>query len=175
MENEVNSLKREELVQTTEIDKIVSRTNYRSVEPRLRVLHVIDRLGVGGTEFGIVKVIQGLSAGRFEHRICTLRGFDEDFVRTQGFKEQVYVAGGSNPGFQFLIGRLARIMREFRPHVVHSRNWGAIEAIPAARLARVPIAIHSEHGYEVDMLAGLPKRRRIIRRIAYAAADAVFT
>jgi glycosyltransferase involved in cell wall biosynthesis len=37
------------------------------------------------------------------------------------------------------------------------------------------VAIHSEHGYEVDMLAGLPTRRRIIRRIAYAAADAVFT
>lgn len=53
-----------------------------------------------------------------------------------------------------MVGRLARIMREFRPHVVHSRNWGGIEAIPAARFARVPVTIHSEHGYEVDMLGG---------------------
>jgi len=66
-------------------------------------------------------------------------------------------------------------MRDFRPDIVHSRNWGAIEAMPAARMSGVPAAIHSEHGYEVDMLAGLPKRRRILRRFAYAAADAIFT
>jgi len=92
-----------------------------------------------------------------------------------GLEKKVSVAGRSNSGFQFLMFGLARIMRELRPHIVHSRNWGAIEAIPAARLARVPVAIHSEHGYELDMLAGLPGRRRIFRRAAYAAADFVFT
>src|SRR5260370_38106971 len=66
-------------------------------------------------------------------------------------------------------------MRQYRPHIVHSRNWGAIEAVFAARLAAVPVVIHSEHGYELDMLKGLPMRRRLIRRAAYAAADAVFT
>jgi sugar transferase (PEP-CTERM/EpsH1 system associated) len=80
----------------------------------------------------------------------------------------------SESEFQLLLFRLARIMREFRPHIVHSRNWGAIEAIPAARLAGVPVAIHSEHGYIPDMLAGLPARQRIVRRGAYAMADAVF-
>jgi sugar transferase (PEP-CTERM/EpsH1 system associated) len=147
----------------------------QSDQPRLRVLHVIDRMGVGGTEVGILKVIQGLSGDCFEHRICTIRGFDENFVKSQGFEGQIYVAGRLNSGFQFLLGRLARVMRDFRPDIVHSRNWGAIEAMPAARLSGVPVAIHSEHGYEVDMLEGLPKRRRILRRFAYAAADVVFT
>jgi sugar transferase (PEP-CTERM/EpsH1 system associated) len=147
----------------------------RSDQPRLRVLHVIDRMGVGGTEVGILKVIQGLSGDRFEHRICTIRGFDENFARSQGFEGQIYVAGRLNSGFQFLLGRLAKIMRDFRPDIVHSRNWGAIEAMPAARLSGVPVAIHSEHGYEVDMLEGLPWRRRVFRRFAYAAADVVFT
>jgi sugar transferase (PEP-CTERM/EpsH1 system associated) len=177
-ENTVNTVDRVDPDQTTEtaaIGKTIRLADDQGAEPRLRVLHVIDRLGVGGTEFGIAKVIQGLSGNCFEHRICVLRGFDQDFVRAQGFEGQVCVAGGSSAGFQFLLGRLARIMRRFRPHIVHSRNWGAIEAIPAARLARVPVAIHSEHGYEVDMLAGLPNRRRIIRHIVYAAADAVFT
>jgi sugar transferase (PEP-CTERM/EpsH1 system associated) len=147
----------------------------QSDQPRLRVLHVIDRMGVGGTEVGILKVIQGLSGACFEHRICTIRGFDENFVKSQGFEGRIYVAGRLNSGFQFLLGRLVRIMRDFRPDIVHSRNWGAIEAMPAARLSGVPVAIHSEHGYEVDMLEGLPKRRRILRRFAYAAADVVFT
>jgi sugar transferase (PEP-CTERM/EpsH1 system associated) len=157
------------------IGNTITHANNQPSQPRLRVLHVIDRLGVGGTEHGIVKVIQGLSGDGFEHHICTVRGFDENFARTHGLENQTFVAGRPNSGFQFLLGGLARIMRAFQPHIVHSRNWGAIEAVPAARLARVPVAIHSEHGYEVDMLAGLPRRRRIIRRAVYAAADFVFT
>jgi sugar transferase (PEP-CTERM/EpsH1 system associated) len=152
-----------------------TRASKQFDEPRLRVLHVIDRLGVGGTEVGLLKVIQGLSDDCFEHRICTVRGFDEIFAKSQGFEGQIYVAGRLNSGFQFLLGRLVQIMRDFRPHIVHSRNWGAIEAMPAARLSGVPVVIHSEHGYEVDMLDGLPMRRRVLRRLAYAAADAVFT
>jgi sugar transferase (PEP-CTERM/EpsH1 system associated) len=151
------------------------RAGRQSGEPRLRVLHVIDRMGVGGTEIGILKVIRGLGQECFEHRICTIRGYDENFVRSEGFEGQLYVAGRLNSGFQFLFGRLMRIMRDFRPEIVHSRNWGAIEAMPAACMCGVPAAIHSEHGYEVDMLEGLPKRRRILRRFAYAAADVVFT
>jgi len=141
----------------------------------LRVLHVIDRLGMGGTEYAMLRMIQGLEGAGFEHRICTIRGFDGDLARAQGLTDKVHVAGRTDAGYQFVLGRLIRVMRACRPHIVHSRNWGAIEAIPAARLARVPFAIHSEHGYELDMLSGLPARRRIFRRAAYAMADAVFT
>lgn len=141
----------------------------------LRVLHVIDRLGVGGTEHGLLKVIQGLEGSEFEHRVCAVRSVDELWARENHLEAQVDQIGEVSEGRQFLIGRLARLMRSFRPHIVHSRNWGAIEAIPAARLARIPVAIHSEHGYEVEMLAGLPMRRRLIRKAVYAMADAVFT
>jgi glycosyltransferase involved in cell wall biosynthesis len=58
---------------------------------------------------------------------------------------------------------------------VHSRNFGALEAVPAARLAGAPVAIHSEHGYELEILRGLPMRRRILCRTFYGMADAVFT
>ena len=152
-----------------------TRASQQPQQGKVRVLHVIDRLLVGGTEVGILKVIRGLSDDCFEHRICTVRGFDESFARSEGFQGKIYVAGSANSGFQFLLGRLAKAMRDFRPHIVHSRNWGAIETLPAARLSGVPVAIHSEHGYELDMLKGLPKRRRVFRRVAYAAADAVFT
>jgi sugar transferase (PEP-CTERM/EpsH1 system associated) len=152
-----------------------TRTGRQSGQPRLRVLHVIDRMGVGGTEVGILKVIRGLGCESFEHRICTIRGYDENFARSEGFEGQLYVAGRLNSGFQFLLGRLIRILKDFRPDIVHSRNWGGIEAMPAARISGVPVAIHSEHGYEVDMLEGLPRRRRVLRRFAYAFADAVFT
>lgn len=146
----------------------------RSLES-LRVLHVVNRLDMGGTEYGILKVIAGLGHRDFEHRICAIRGFKSDLANLPQLSGKVVIAGNKDKGFQFLLFRLARIMRAFRPHIVHSRNWGAIEAIPAARLAGVPVAIHSDHGYELDILAGLPLRQRLLRRAVYSMADAVFS
>jgi sugar transferase (PEP-CTERM/EpsH1 system associated) len=140
---------------------------------RLRILHVISYMGRGGAEMGILKLIAGLGDG-FEHRICTTRGFDADFVRSSFSEKKMYVAGSPDLKLQFPLFRLARIMRQYRPHIVHTRNWGAIEAVAAAKLAGVPVVIHSEHGYEIDMFAGLPMRRRLFRRAAYAMADAIF-
>jgi sugar transferase (PEP-CTERM/EpsH1 system associated) len=142
---------------------------------RLRILHVVPRLGLGGTEHGVLKVMNGLGEKDFEHRICAVRGMDADFASRMKVAARTYSAGTPNPGFQFPLFRMAKIMKEFRPHIVHTRNFGALEGIAAARLAGVPIAIHSEHGYELETIAGLPLRRRLLCRAFYSMADAVFT
>ena len=142
---------------------------------RLRVLHVVSRLGTGGTEYGILKVISGLGEEDFEHRICAVRGTDTEFVNRMNAPARTYSVASTRPGLQFPLFRLARVMKEFRPHIVHTRNFGSLEGIPAARMARVPVAIHSEHGYELETLGGLPLRRRLFCRGCYAMADAVFT
>jgi sugar transferase (PEP-CTERM/EpsH1 system associated) len=141
---------------------------------RLRILHVVSRLGMGGTEHGVLKLIRGLGAEEFEHRICAVRGVDANFAKQMNVSSLACAAGKPKPGFQFPLFRLARIMKDFQPHIVHTRNFGSIEAIPAARLARIPITIHSEHGYEIEILRGLPLRRRIACRAFYAMADVVF-
>jgi|SRR6266850_166033 len=141
----------------------------------LRVMHVVNHLGRGGTEFGVLKLMKGLSSECFEHSLCATRLFDPDFVNTYGLGKILHVAGSSREGLQFPLFRLERIFRKYRPHIVHTRNWGGLEAVPAARLAGVPVIIHSEHGYEVDTLTGLPRRQRIFRRMVYAMADRVFT
>ncbi len=142
---------------------------------RLRVLHVIPRLGLGGTEKGVLKVIRGLGEDGFEHRICAVRGIDPEFSEREDIASKTYSADSSRDGFQFPLFRLKKIMEEFQPHIVHSRNFGALDAVPAARLARVPVVIHSEHGYELEILRGLPTRRRVLCRCFYGMADAVFT
>ena len=103
-----------------------------------------------------------------------MRDARADLASSPLLSGRVLRAGGSKEGSQLGVRRLVRVFRAWKPHIVHSRNWGAIEAIPAARLAGVPIAIHSEHGYELDMLEGLPLRRRVIRLGFYQLADAVF-
>jgi sugar transferase (PEP-CTERM/EpsH1 system associated) len=140
----------------------------------LRVLHVLNRFATGGTEHVVLKLVGGLNKGIFEQRLAALRGMDSAIDQSQIPGGQLLLQGRNDTGFELMFFRLARLMRAYRPHIVHSRNWGAIEAIPAARMAGVPVAIHSEHGYELDMLAGLPTRRRLFRRAAYSMASAVF-
>jgi sugar transferase (PEP-CTERM/EpsH1 system associated) len=142
---------------------------------RLRILHVVSCLHLGGTEKGVLKIIDGLGNTEFEHQICAVRGVDEGFVRQMKVPAPVSAVGNAEPGFQFPFFRLVRAMNQFRPHIVHTRNFGALEAIPAARFARVPVAIHSEHGYELEILGGLPLRRRFVCGAFYALADQVFT
>lgn len=161
------------LEQESDVQNTGTSSPTSSVE-RLRVLHVISRLGMGGTEHGVLKVMRGLGEQEFEHRICAVRGIDQSFADRMQIETPAFSAASSKSGFQFPLFRLARIMRDYRPHIVHTRNFGAIEAIPAARIAGVPVAIHSEHGYELEILRGLPLRRRVLCRVAYAMADAVF-
>jgi sugar transferase (PEP-CTERM/EpsH1 system associated) len=142
---------------------------------RLRIMHVLACLGNGGTEFGILKLKDGLGEDRFEQRICTTRKFDPEFVQTYGLNEILSVAAGSRPGYQFPMFRLRKIFSQYRPHIVHTRNWGGLEAVLAARLAGVPVVIHSEHGYEVSNSNGIPLRQKAFRRLAYSMVSQVFT
>jgi sugar transferase (PEP-CTERM/EpsH1 system associated) len=142
---------------------------------RIRVLHVVPQLGMGGTEHGLLKVIRGLGGEEFDHRICAVRNIDTEFANRMNMTSPVCCVGSKRRGFQFPLFRLARIMKEFRPHIVHSRNFGALEAIPAARLSGVPAVIHSEHGYELDTIFRLPFRRRLLYRALFPLANTVFT
>jgi sugar transferase (PEP-CTERM/EpsH1 system associated) len=169
---EMNTQVQEE---AAEIVKPASRDSAEKRLGRLRVLHVIPRLGLGGTEKGVLKVMRGLGENGFTHKICAVRGIDAEFAKQESLESKAYSADSSRDGFQFPLFRLKTIMEEFRPHIVHSRNFGALEAVPAARLAHIPVVIHSEHGYELEILRGLPMRRRVLCRFFYGMADAVFT
>jgi sugar transferase (PEP-CTERM/EpsH1 system associated) len=141
----------------------------------LRILHVLPFFSYGGTELVVRRLITSLDAPEFEHCVCAMRGFDPALVRAAQFETRIFKVGDPSERFQFPLVRLVRIMRRLRPHIVHTRNWGALEAILAARLAGVPATVHSEHGYDLDSIAGLPWRRRLIRRGLYSLTDVLFT
>jgi len=140
----------------------------------IRIMHVLDRLDIGGTEKGIAKLIEGLEPDLFTHSVCTLRG-SAPGARSWMLGADITDAGRAAAGFQFNLPRLTRIMRTLRPTIVHSRNWGGIEAAFAAHCVGVPIVVHSEHGYQMDMAGGLPLRQRLLRHAAYRCTNAIFT
>jgi sugar transferase (PEP-CTERM/EpsH1 system associated) len=111
----------------------------------------------------------------FQQSICVMRGFDAALARAAQCEDRIVQAGDPSERFQFPLLRLVRIMRRLRPHIVHTRNWGALEAILAARFANVPVTVHSEHGYDMHTVSCLPLRHRLIRRGLYKLTDVLFT
>jgi sugar transferase (PEP-CTERM/EpsH1 system associated) len=138
---------------------------------RIRIMHVVDSFGTGGTEEGIRKLLSGLDPAVFEQVVCTVAAAPEIEAKSGA---RVVSLGRSGTGQQVLVGKLKRLFDRERPDIVHSRNWGAIEAVVAARVSRVRTVIHSEHGLESSTYRRQPWRRNAIRRLCFTWADRVF-
>ena len=138
---------------------------------RIRIIHVVRSLGTGGTEEGVRKLLAGLDRHAFEQIVCTVVAGPEVEPQTG---TRVVTLGRPAAGREFLVPDLIRVFARERPQIVHSRNWGTIEAVPAARLARVGAVVHSEHGLDVQTMGGQPWRRRILRRLCFGWANTVF-
>jgi sugar transferase (PEP-CTERM/EpsH1 system associated) len=139
----------------------------------IRILHVVDSLGNGGLENGLVNLIKHLPSPRFEHIVCAVRRLGPNLERVTRDQAQVVCLDKDATSSRFQLVALIRVIREFRPDVVHSRNWGTVEAMAAGRWVRGCGLIHSEHGILDDALHREPWRRIAFRRLTYELADRV--
>ncbi len=123
----------------------------RVVDARIRVLHLIGTLEVGGTEGQVATLASDLPRDRFATMVVGLAGGGphEERLRAHG----VPVALLGYQGFRILrhpvatlsrLTRLVLVMRRFRPDIVHAHLfWSYVLAPFAARLARVPCVVAS--------------------------------
>lgn len=141
----------------------------------IRILHVLDTLGKGGLENGLVNLINRLDPERFEHVVLTMRGLGENAEKLPKDRVRILCLGKKATDSAFQVPALARSIRHIQPDIVHSRNWAAIEAVVAAWWSRSGSIVHSEHGVEAETSIEEPWRRKRLRRIAYSLADRVLT
>jgi len=132
-------------------------------DARPLVVHLLHRFDTGGLENGVVNVINHLPA--FRHAVVAV-------TEITAFKERVkapgtqFIALNKPPGQGFwLYPRVYRLLRELRPAVVHTRNLGAMEFQLPAWAARVPLRVHSEHGWDVNDLGGVSRTNQRLRRL----------
>jgi sugar transferase (PEP-CTERM/EpsH1 system associated) len=129
------------------------------------VAHVIYRLAVGGTENGIVNVINGLPAAAYRHAVIALRDIDAGFASRLTVPDVQLIALDKSAGHGFrLYPRLYRLFRDLRPAIVHTRSLASLEAQLPAWLAGVPSRIHGEHGWDIGDPDGRNRTYRWVRR-----------
>lgn len=139
----------------------------------IRIMHFVDSLGKGGLENGLVNLIERLDPMRFEHVVCAIRRLGPNADRLPRDRVRVMCLGTRDTSLPVQVGAFVRAIREVQPDIVHSRNWGAVEAVMAGRWTRSCAVVHSEHGMESDAGAKEPWRRRGFRRLAFELADRV--
>jgi sugar transferase (PEP-CTERM/EpsH1 system associated) len=138
----------------------------------IRIMHVLHSMGNGGLENGLLNLLERMDARRFEHVVCTVRGLGPRAERLPRDRVPIVALGPEGSTSRFQTPALVRTIRQFEPDIVHSRNWGAIEAVFAGRLMGRAV-IHSEHGLEAEAGANEPTRRAYLRRLAFEASNRV--
>jgi sugar transferase (PEP-CTERM/EpsH1 system associated) len=137
---------------------------------RVRVVHVVLQLQTGGMEKLLVEFARHADRARFDLRFLALGpgGRLADDIAACGWPVTALdVAPGLRPGLAF---RLAWMFRGWRPDVVHTHNTKPLlYAGPAARLARVPVLVHTRHGQRF----GAERRQTVLFRLVSRLADRV--
>ena len=136
----------------------------RAASERPLIAHVVYRFDVGGLENGVVNLINRLPVERYDHAVIALTevtGFRQRITRERVSFHELH----KPPGHGLAIYRqLHRLFRSLAPSIVHTRNIAAMEAQLPAFLARVPVRIHGEHGWEVHDAKGGRRSHRLQRR-----------
>lgn len=145
---------------------------------RIRILRVITRLNIGGPAIHATLLAERLDPARYESFLVTGSESSTEgsylalHGRRVGCSAVVPGLGREiHPGRDVAaLLRLYRIMRSFRPHVVHTHmaKAGALGRI-AACLARVPVTVHTYHGHVLEGYFS-PRKTRVFLAVERALA-----
>jgi len=153
---------------------------------KTRVMRVIARLNIGGPAIHTILLTAGLDAARFESTLVT--GVEEayegnmlDLAAQKGVQPLVIPELGReiNPLKDWVtLLKLYRLFRDRRPHIVHTHTAkaGTVGRM-AARLAGVPVIVHTFHGHVFHDYFG-PLQTRVfigIERLLASLSDRIVT
>ncbi|MBX6382596.1 MAG: glycosyltransferase [Microbispora sp.] len=147
-------------------------------DDRIRVMEIIARMNVSGPATQVTGLCERLNPVEFDHRLYTgyVDGGEGDHLQLRDATIPVHRVPGLGrairPADDYrALFRLANAMRDFKPHIVHTRTTkaGTLGRL-AVRLSGVPAArVHTYHGHLLDGRLTRPRRAlyvRIERRLA---------
>jgi sugar transferase (PEP-CTERM/EpsH1 system associated) len=126
---------------------------------------VVYSFSIGGLENVIVQLINRLPADEYEHVVLSLTTIS-DFKNRIVQPDVQFIALNKQPGHAIpLYPQIFKLLRQLKPDVVHTCNLAALEIAPLAWLARVPLRVHAEHGWDAHDPHGANPRYRKLRKL----------
>lgn len=135
-----------------------------STSLKIKIFHILQSLNIGGLQNGVVNLINESDKNIFEHEICCITKSENAKARLNN-DINIYEINKHEENSWRMIFNLAKLIKASQPDIVHTRNWGTIDGIVAAKLSRVSIVIHGEHGWNMDDHNGQNIKRRLARKI----------
>jgi len=129
------------------------------------VLHVVHRFDTGGLENGIVNLINHMPGECYRHAVLAVTAVTDFRHRIRRDDVQFHALHKPPGQGLWVYPKFLRLLADWRPAVVHTRNFGTLEFQLPAALARVPARVHGEHGRDIDDLDGSSRRHRWGRRL----------
>jgi len=147
------------------------------VSRRIRVLHVITRLVVGGAQENTLLTVRHLDRTRYEVTLASgpslgpEGSLEAEVPQDVAFVRIPELVRSPHPFKDPLaLQKLYRLMRRGRYHLVHTHTTKAgILGRIAARLARIPVVVHTPHGHAFHGYLG-PLGTVALRRVEAALA-----
>jgi glycosyltransferase involved in cell wall biosynthesis len=123
----------------------------------IRVLEVVATLKRAGAETLVTSLVSGLDRSRFEPAVCALFDPSPNDLEPPAPVWRLGKKAGFDPR---MYSRLRKVVREFRPDIIHTHSYVMRYTLPVARCAAVH-TVHNLAAREVD------RAGTIVHRIGY--------
>jgi glycosyltransferase involved in cell wall biosynthesis len=151
----------------------------RLPDDKTKIVRIIARLNIGGPAIHVVNLTAGLDRSCFEQLLVVgtespAEGSMMDYALSRGVQPhvlpEIVTAFSLTLRDVKAVAKLYGLMRRHRPHIVHTHTAKAgLLGRLAARMARVPIVLHTYHGHVLHGYYGRVKSW-LLRRMEQALA-----
>ncbi|MDD1778796.1 MAG: glycosyltransferase, partial [Candidatus Helarchaeota archaeon] len=113
---------------------------------RIRVVHIIPSLVIGGMEQVVKTLSSGLDPEKFEVSvICIIeKGVLAEDLEKRGIGVHLIEGKRYKVLSHFYPSYLANVIKEIRPKIIHSHSGIWYASAVASRMAGVPVMVHTE-------------------------------
>ncbi|MBL8857798.1 MAG: glycosyltransferase family 4 protein [Planctomycetes bacterium] len=133
------------------------------VRAQPHLLHVFSTFVPAGPETRTVRIIEGLGH-EFRHSILAMDGRTDAFALFSGRYDVKLIQSLPKAGSFATLRRLRKLFVAVQPHAVLSYNWGAFDAVFAARTLGYKHSVHHEDGFTSDEAQEFKQRRILARK-----------
>lgn len=127
------------------------------------LLHVLPTFVPAGIEMRTVNLIAGFG-GDFRHSILSMDGQTDAMDRLPAGAPVRLLPTPEKAGSLRTAARLRQILREEKPDLLLTYNWGAFDALLAARSLGFRRVVHHEDGFNAEEAHSFKRRRILARR-----------